>query len=214
MNRGCVWCKMRDAILGCMGGQPKREKLPKGDYPRRSYRGEYSRAGDSDKQFVFDDTGLQGDLASRSQRCSQGRQVRRQPREYSKDRGQGRSLSRDKKQAGTRQKIDQYTQTYGHYYKKINFGKKKHKTPPHLQSQGRRDSDHERRTLKSSYCDFYQKQYERDLLKRRAERLPLLQYQYEEGRPLRSILKKPQFVRTPRMDELIVVEVCTAWLTN
>jgi len=64
-------------------------------------------------------------------------------------------------------------------------------------------------TQRKAYCQFFQRQYERDLLKRQAwaERLPLLEYRYEQGRPLRGILKRTEFVRTPRMDELILVEV-------
>lgn len=204
MNRGCVWCKMRDAILGCMGGQPKRcEKLPKGRNSRRSRSEESSRAGDSERQFVFDDRGLESEVPLTSERRQRGRQFR--PRELSVEKSRrGHSYqTRNKKPSSGKTKLDQCTQTFGPFYKKINFGARKKKPQTH------HAISYEKGRYQSTYCDFYQRQYQRDLLRRQAERLPLLQYHYEQGRPLRGILKKPQYIRPPRMDELIVVEVCT-----
>ena len=63
--------------------------------------------------------------------------------------------------------------------------------------------------IKAHYCKLYEKQYKRDLIKREAGRLPLLEYSYENNKPIRGILKKREFVRTPRMEELIYVEVGT-----
>lgn len=205
MNRGCVWCKMRDAILGCMGGQPKScEKLPKGGHSRRQGYPESSKADNSEQQFVFDDRGLGSEEVPKGRQSARGRQI--QTRKASVERHRARCYQNQrKKQTG---KSDQWTQTLGTVYTKAPTIRKKRKPPSRNQGQGHRDVGYDRGRRKVD-CEFYYKQYQRDILKRQAERLPLLQYQYEDGRPIRGILKKPQFVRTPRMDELIVVEVCT-----
>lgn len=205
MNRGCVWCKMRDAILGCMGGQPKScEKLPKGGHSRRQDYSGSSKTDNSEQQFAFDDRGLGSEVNSKGRKSARGRQVR--TRKASVERHRARSYQTQRKKQT--EKSDQCTQTLGTFYSKVPAGRKKRKPPSRLQGQGYADVGYDR-----GHCqvprEFYYKQFQRDLLKRQAERLPLIQYHYEEGRPLRGILKKPQFIRTPRMDELIAVEVCT-----
>lgn len=191
MHRGCIFCKMRDAIFGCMGGQPeKSEELP--------------REGNSDEVYVFDTRGLQSDR--RSERCKrsprrsgsrphikQGVLRLKQGSLCQKGQGQGhRKGSHQIKQRTGRSNTPHQTQAK---YRTYSTG------------QGRYHGNYETGHCNARYCRYYEKQYERDLLKRNAERLPLLQYTYKEGRPLRGILKKPQFVRTPRIDELVFVEV-------
>ena len=250
MNRGCVWCKMRDAILGCMGGEPK--NCAKGGHSRRPTLTEESSRGDNSETFGFDDRGNRSTRGSSKRAVSKGRTgTRGRPgrlrltEEYPRvdnseqcefdDRGLGRvtniskapsrgfvvstrgkplrqrqaSLERHRARGVFTQKkkqvpkADQCTQTQGIYYKPVLRKKRKSPLqPPSKGYEGNYDHGHLR-----AYCDFYYKQYQRDLLKRQAEKFPLFQYHYEQGRPLRGILKKPQFIRTPRMDEIIVVEV-------
>ena len=194
MHRGCIFCKMRDAIFGCMGGQPEKSE-------------ELRRKGNSEEAYVFDKTGLRREQRSesckRSPRRSGLRSVHvkegvlrlKQGTHHYKGQGQShRNGTLQKQQRSGRPHLSQSLQAKNRAQSKGHVYYSNH-------------SNYEIGHCNARYCKYYEKQYERDLLKRNVERLPLLEYTYKQGRPLRGILKKPQFVRTPRMDELIFVEV-------
>ena len=66
------------------------------------------------------------------------------------------------------------------------------------------------RDEESSYdreAKAYERQYRRDLLRRQAAKLPLWEYTYEDGKPIRGILKNPKYIREPGLDEVCYVEV-------
>ena len=53
----------------------------------------------------------------------------------------------------------------------------------------------------------FETQYRRDLIIRQAAKLPLWEYTYEDGKPIRGILKNPKFIRRPGLDEICYLEV-------
>lgn len=188
---------MRDAILGCMGRQPEKlEELP--------------RERSSEQTYVFDRRGLRVD--------GKGDQsIKRSPRRQGSKPHvkQGVLKSKQVYCQGHLQKGQGQNHRKGNLQSKQRNGRSQQRQPAqnryrsHSKGQGGSNCyrNYESGRCSSRHCKFYEKQYERDLLKRNAERLPLLVYTYKQGRPLRGILKKPQFVRTPRMDELVFVEV-------
>lgn len=194
MHQRCMFCKMRDAILGCMGGQPENLEV-------------FPREGNSEQTYVFDRRGLRVEgksdqsikksprIQSSKPHVKQG--VLKSKQVYGQghlQKGQGQNHRKGSLQRNGRSQLRQPAQNRYRSHSKGRGGSSCYR-------------NYESGRCNSRYCKFYEKQYERDLLKRNAERLPLLVYTYKQGRPLRGILKKPQFVRTPRMDELVFVEV-------
>jgi hypothetical protein len=175
-----------------MGGQPQKSD-------------ELRRKGNSEETYVFDKVGLRrkqrSESCRRSPRRSGSRSVHvkegvlrlKQGPHYYKGQGQSqRNGTFQQQQRSGLSYLPAHTQTKNRSHSKVLYNNKRNYEIGHCNAR---------------YCKYYEKQYERDLLKRNVERLPLLEYTYKQGRPLRGILKKPQFVRKPRMDELIFVEV-------
>lgn len=193
MYRGCVFCKMRDAIFGCMGGQPDNTgELPKG--------------GNSERKYVFDTKGLRSEKKSPTEpKHVTGRRSDKLPCKTAGQKGthsQGHLL---KGQGHRKEGVPTRPKTLRS--QPVPPTKVQYRSHPRRNNYYQRNGGYETGHYNARYCKFFERQYQRDLLRRQAERLPLLEYTYKNGRPIRGILKKPQFVRTPRMDELIFVEV-------
>ena len=190
-----MFCKMKDAILGCMGAKPDNEEpAPKGDHSQLLPRPQSTTSEKPGDRKKVRPTYLQLRELTRQQQQQEpklGIQSRYRGGQYSTE---SSSIS----PASWRSHTPQSSSS-------------RRRSSPRRRGQGqgqiRTCTDYDQGHIKAHYCKLYEKQYKRDLLKRQAARLPLLEYTYEDGKPLRGILKKPQFVRTPRMDEIIVVEV-------
>jgi hypothetical protein len=185
-----------------MGCQPEiSEELPRAGYSERTK--EHVRGRHSDTVYVFDKRGLKKErVQEQRSRQSPRRQCSRSHIKYgvlkSKPvtNGQGHLL----RGKGHRKELFQFR----HRPSSLSRLRQGTKGQGHSNHHGDPGNNY----CTASYCKFLEKQYERDLLKRkRAERLPILEYTYQPGKPLRGILKRPQYIRRPRMDELIFVEV-------
>ncbi|KAL4222674.1 Actin interacting protein 3 [Mactra antiquata] len=185
---------MRDAIFGCMGGQPENS-------------GELAEETSSEKQFVFDTKGLRSDTLSKRRTESKhllDKKSERQPEKigryrkgysqghFSKGQGQTREIAQSRSRATKSEPLASSRVKRRSYQREDDF----------IRHNGSYETGH----CNAQYCKYFERQYQRDILRRQAERLPLLEYTYYNGRPIRGILKKPRFVRTPRLDELIFVE--------
>ena len=187
---------MKDAIFGCMGGQPNNTREVKVESQCSEQTSLFSDQYNGDDSNGFRRSEVRQPVSQRSRSKSSSPPKARSritSRSWSK-RDQGQSKFYLETIPKGSQQPRQISSRYKSYQKNV----------------GRRHGEYlNREHVHEYHCNLCERQYKRDLLKRQSSKLPLLEYTYSptDGKPIRGILKKPRYVRTPRMDELVVIEV-------
>lgn len=208
MFQGCMFCNMKEAIFGCMGAEPTTTRKEPNSKEKPERTPVYQRIIRS--EAIPEDLGTvhqYSDRAKKSRSPSQFKSgTRRLPRE-TRSRHQPRQrspLSRSRRPSS----LDFFPADGETFFS----------LPPSRSVTGRYRSPLERgqghvsyhRNEKDSYereAKAFERQYRRDLIRRQAAKLPLWEYTYEDGKPIRGILKNPKYIREPGLDEICFLEV-------
>ena len=202
---------MKEAIFGCMGGEPKSNK--------ECVRGINSKGkGKSDRTPVYQRISHVEDNNRGFATFHQGSRRSDRPRTHT-DYSPAiiRQLSKATRpgyQARQRSPLSRSRRPSSLDFLASQSGDARFRLQPSRAVTGRYRSPqgqgHYIREDQGSYesdVKEFERQYRRDLIIRQAAKLPLWEYTYEDGKPIRGILKNPKFIRRPGLDEICYLEV-------
>ena len=215
MFQECMSCNMKEAILACMGAEPNTtEARAKGQHTRgksertpvyqRITRSENVSAGIEPAHQL---SGRPKTTRSQSRSKSGTRRLPRETRPWYQPR-QRSPLSRSRRPSSldffpadgeTFFSLPPSRSVTGRYRSPLERGQGQ------VQGQHYRHRDEEYDFDREAKA--YERQYRRDLIKRQVAKLPLWEYTYEDGKPIRGILKNPKYIRDPGLDEICYLEV-------
>ena len=202
---------MKQAILGCMGGEPKVSKeytrgiTSKGKPERTPVYQRISRSEDISSGLEPVRQGSRRIVKPRTRSDYKPAVIRQLPRETRPgyQPRQRSPLSRSRRPSS----LDfpaTHSDTRFRLPTRSVTGRIR---SPQGQGQRHFTSDRDEQDSYDRDAKEYERQYKRDLIIRQAAKLPLWEYTYEDGKPIRGILKNPKYIRDPGLDEICFLEV-------
>ena len=205
---------MKEAILGCMGAEPNTTEVgTKGHHSiakagrtpvyQRISRSENISSGIPGIEPFPQQSGRSKKSRSHSHSKSGARRLPRETRPWYQPR-QRSPLSRSRRPSSldflpvdgeTFFSLPPSRSVTGRYRSPLERG------------QGQLHSNKDQEYSVDREAKAYERQYRRDLIKRQVAKLPLWEYTYEDGKPIRGILKNPKYIREPGLDEICCLEV-------
>ena len=209
MFQECMLCNMKEVILGCMGAEPNtaRENTKGTNSQRKSERIPiYQRISRSEDVSAGLEPVLQYSSGTRKSHSGYRAGKRRLPRETRPvyQPRQRSPLSRSRRPSSLDfQPVTDRDFAYCLPPSRSVTGRYR---SPVSRSQGH-FSQHKDEESYDREAKEFERQYKRDLIRRQAAKLPLWEYTYEDGKPIRGILKNPKYIREPGLDEICYLEV-------